>query len=57
MNKTSKEENWLDRILRLARMRGRRQWRKMGFWRKEPYPDWMMYIPNPLPSDEPERKP
>lgn len=32
----------------------KRLWRKMGFFSGENYPDWMMYIPNPLPpTDEP----
>ncbi len=36
----------------------KRLWRKMGLKHQADFPDWMMYIPNPLPPpDEPEQKP
>ena len=52
MKNVSSKSNWKARMLRTVRIRGRRQWRVLGFWKEEKYPDWMMYVPNPLPEDE-----
>ncbi len=35
----------------------KRRWPTTRIRGKGKYPDWMMYIPNPLPGDEPEPKP
>jgi hypothetical protein len=58
MNRNSNKRNRLASAARLIRQSVKQLWQKMGFWRNEDYPDWMMYLPNPLPQfDEPERKP